>query len=164
MNRSHFEVFPELAGAGIRLRRVVADDASSIREITFYDGIGAATVEEAAAMIQRIDQDYAKGNTLHWGICLSDDDEIVGTCGYYRGFPADTGEIGYVLQESCRGQGIMNRALKLIVEFGFTELDLAQIVAYTDRRNAASIAVLERLGFDLADARDETLKYERVVP
>lgn len=115
-------------------------------------------------MLGRIDQDYAQGSTLHWGICVGEDQEVVGTCGFYRGFPADTGEIGYVLRESYRGKGIMNRALELIVEFGFTELGLLRIVAYTDRCNAASIAVLDRLGFELVDVRDEDLEYARVAP
>lgn len=91
--------------------------------------------------------DFARGETVHWGICGRDGREILGTCGYYRGFADNTGEIGYILSDAHRGQGIMTEAVRLVVEFGFRVMKLSRIIAITDPEKAGSIAVLERAGF-----------------
>lgn len=145
--RHRFGDFPMLAGSGVVLRRVTAPDLAAIREISFYDGIPAASDAEALAILERIERDYASGDSIHWGICLQESDELVGTCGFYRGYPDNVGEIGYVLRPGFRGRGIMSAALALVVRFGFERMGLDGIVAYTDADNTASIGVLERLGF-----------------
>jgi len=56
-------------------------------------------------------------------------------------------ELGYLLVAAARGRGVMSRAVRLLVGWGFAELDLARIQAMTHPDNAASARVLERLGF-----------------
>lgn len=73
---------------------------------------------------------------------------MVGTCGYYRGFIGDVGEIGYVLGEGSRGQGLITESVRLAVDFGFDVMKLAKVVAFTNAENPSSIAVLRRCGFE----------------
>ncbi|MBW2195777.1 MAG: GNAT family N-acetyltransferase, partial [Deltaproteobacteria bacterium] len=89
-----------------------------------------------------------------------DNNELVGTCGYYRGFAENSGEIGYLLNSSYRGFGIMTEAIKLIVAFGFERLKLNTIIAYTNLSNPASLAVLKRVGFTKVNSDLADLKFE----
>ena len=147
--RAHtaFATVPVLANDYVTLRALTLDDVPFVREISFYDGVAATTDEEAAGMLQRIQGDMARGTSLHWGICLAGSAEVVGTCGFYRGFANGVGEIGYVLREAYRGRGIATGALRLVVAFGLGAMGLRSVVAYTSPKNLASRAVLARLGF-----------------
>lgn len=136
-----------LADERVRLRQITASDAADIEEITFYDGVPAKSVNDVIKMLALIEKDRARGEALHWGISLAASPTVVGTCGFYRGFAAQVGEVGYVLREDYRGKGIMTAALRLVVAYGFDELGLTSVVAYTEPDNAASIAVLDRVGF-----------------
>jgi RimJ/RimL family protein N-acetyltransferase len=56
------------------------------------------------------------------------------------------GEVGYVLHPDHQGYGYATEATALLLRLGFEELGLHRIVGRLDARNAASAAVLERLG------------------
>ena len=56
------------------------------------------------------------------------------------------GEIGYVFHPDHHGRGYATEAAGLLMRLGFEELGLHRIVGRLDARNAASAAVLERLG------------------
>lgn len=157
-----FATFPALSSEQLTLRRVVPADAPDIREISFYDGVAATTDEEAIAILEHIERDYQRGDSLHWGICLRDADEVVGTCGFYRGYPDNVGEIGYILREAYRGRGLMTAAIRLVLAFGLDEMRLDGIVAYTDRSNEASHAVLTRSGFQEVPSDREQSKFTLV--
>ena len=138
---------PVLSGLGLTLRGVVASDVATIRPISFYDGHAARDDDDAAQMLRRIHGDVARGESLHWGICLQGSDEVTGTVGFYRGFGGGTGEVGYVLREAYRGRGIMTRAVRIVVAYGLGPLGLTRVEALTDVDNTASRAVLMRAGF-----------------
>lgn len=157
--KHQFTTFPTLSNDQLLLRRIVPSNAGSIRDLSYYDGVPATSDQEALVILEKIEQDYARGDTVHWGICLQGSDAVVGTCGFYRGYPDNVGEIGYVLRETYRGRGIMTSALKLALAFGLEEMKLGGIVAYTDATNIASISVLERLGFRAVPSDLEGLKF-----
>lgn len=148
--RHRFDAFPVLSNDRLLLRRVVASDAAVVREISFYDVVPATSDREATAMLERIDRDYRRGESVHWGICMRGSAEVVGVCGFYRGYPDDVGEVGYALRKAYRGRGIMTSALRLVVAFGLEDMKLAGIVAYAEPANVASAGVLERSGFERA--------------
>lgn len=150
---------PTLIGAGVVLRAVRADDVGAIVPISFYDGRAARDEADAAAMLERIRADVARGESLHWGICVGGSDLVVGTVGFYRGFSDGTGELGYVLSEAFRGSGIMTRAVAAVVAYGLGPLGLSRVEAMTDRDNLASQAVLRRVGFRLVDETGPTWRF-----
>lgn len=63
-------------------------------------------------------------------------------------------ELGYWLAEPFWGKGIMTKAVKEIVEYGFKNFDLTRIFARPFGTNLGSQKVLERAGFQL-EARFE---------
>ena len=58
-------------------------------------------------------------------------------------------EIGYVLNPAFTGNGYATEAVVGLIDYLEKSLDLHRITAYVDERNAASIKLLEALGFRL---------------
>ncbi|GGA46703.1 GNAT family N-acetyltransferase [Paenibacillus physcomitrellae] len=55
--------------------------------------------------------------------------------------------LGYKLDEEERNKGYMTEALQAMIDYGFRELGLHRIEANIMPRNAASLAVVHKLGF-----------------
>jgi [ribosomal protein S5]-alanine N-acetyltransferase len=159
-----FEEAPMLSSHRLVLREIEPNDLPSIMEISVYDGAYATSEAEASHVLEKIKADCATGEAVHWGICLKETDEVVGTCGYYRGYPGNVGEIGYVLRPAYRGRGIMTEAVKLVVDFGLGTMKLSTIVAYTSPANLASIGVLTRAGFHEVRSERDDLKFVKHRP
>ncbi|MDN3581740.1 GNAT family N-acetyltransferase [Mucilaginibacter flavus] len=76
-------------------------------------------------------------------------DELAGVIGIdfrediYRKAPL----IGYWLGEQYWGEGIMTKAVKLVVDYAFTNLDIERLQAGILGNNPASMRVLEKAGF-----------------
>lgn len=129
--------------------------------ISYYDAVQAKTTQEAALMQERINEDYKKGESIHWGIADKDTDEIKGTCGFYRGFANDSGELGCILLPQYRGLGIMSSALELVIDYGFYTMALQIIFAITTEDNVKAIHLLKKLQFTQSDENDGVeIKYE----
>jgi len=73
----------------------------------------------------------------------------VGNIGLHKGTDVyrKSAEIGYFLGEPYWGKGIMTRAVQLICEYGFANLDIVRIHAGIFSFNPASMRVLEKCGF-----------------
>lgn len=161
MNLPPFDTYPTVEADQIILRQILPSDISGIVEISFYDAKQARTITEAIEMQARIDRDYLSGNSIHWAIVDKASKKVVGTCGYYRGFDNETGELGCVLLTAFRGQGYMTMALKAAITFGFTHIGLKRIRAITSIQNPKAIQLLHRLGFkQVVVAGDDDVEYE----
>jgi ribosomal-protein-alanine N-acetyltransferase len=118
-------MFPQLSDARILMRALTIADIPQAIEISFYDGKPAENLETAISMQEQIDKDYSDGNTVHWGIFEQGSGLLVGTCGYYRGFANNSGELGCILLPKFRGQGYMSAALRLAIQFGIESMKLS---------------------------------------
>jgi [ribosomal protein S5]-alanine N-acetyltransferase len=154
----HFELspFPLLRTPRLLLRRITAADAPALRELRSDEAVlrfigkePTATLQEAQALIERMDASLAKNEGIMWGLApLDDEARLVGTCGLWRLDPENhRGEVGYLLHPSCWGKGLMGEALTAVCRHGFEQLHLHSIEAHVDPANAASTRVLERAGF-----------------
>ena len=153
--------YPSLNAGDIVLRQIGPGEIDDIVEISFYDGQPAASATEALDMLERIHRDYRAGNSIHWGIADRDSNTIAGTCGYYRGFENESGELGCVLREVFRGKGIMTRAMYAAIDFGFSVIGLQRITATTTKQNSRAIKLLERLQFvRIAELEGDVIEYE----
>lgn len=72
---------------------------------------------------------------------------------------AKNAELGYWLGEPFWGKGIITAAVKQMVEYGFSTLDITRIFARPFGTNKASQKVLEKAGFKL-EARFEKTFYK----
>ena len=157
LQRPPFNFFPILKNHRIILRDVQEADLQHLVEISFYEGIPAKDLNDAQIMNERIRADYLNGNSVHWIISSILSGEILGTCGFYRGFQDGIGEIGYVLIKTHQGQGYMGEAVSLMLCFGWKELRLKQIRGVTSQDNPSSISVLKKAGFKLLEAKDNEM-------
>lgn len=140
-------IAPALTTPRLSLRDARPSDAAPLLEVTFYDGLAARDVAEAAAVLERIRGDQDAGETLHWVVCLREGRTPIGTVGFYRGFAGGAGELGYVLASAFRGRGLGGEAAAAACAYGFDGLGLERIVAWTEPGNVPSRRLLERLGF-----------------
>ena len=138
---------PTLLTQRLRLRQILPTDMDYLYPISFYDGLPIHSEEGIRNKLAKINEDIQSGNSLHWGIELTENSVLIGTVGFYRGFMNKTGEIGYILNEAYRRKGYMVEAVTRVVEFGFTELRLDKIKAYTMEDNIASVQLLLKAGF-----------------
>lgn len=156
-----YDIYPSISDEKIVLRQILASDIQDLIEISFYDSIQAKTIEEATEIQKKIDNDYKTGNSIHWGIVDKATNNIVGTCGYYRGLGKGVGELGCVLLPQYRGQGFMSQAMQLAINFGLKTIGLMRVKAITTKQNGKAIQLLERLNFiKIADLQDDEIEYE----
>ncbi|WP_026461262.1 GNAT family N-acetyltransferase [Adhaeribacter aquaticus] len=156
-----YNSFPNISGDKVLLRQILTADIKDLVEISFYDSVQATTVQQATEMLSKINRDYLDGNSIHWGISDKLTDNIVGTCGYYRGLDKGEGELGCVLLPQYRGQGFMTFAMSLAIEFGLNIMGLNRIWALTSQQNQDAIKLLERLNFvRIADWDGSEIEYE----
>ncbi|RTY89135.1 GNAT family N-acetyltransferase [Flavobacterium sp. GT3R68] len=161
MNLPPYAIFPIISGENISLRPILTSDIPDIIEISFYDSVQAKTVLQATEMQSKINRDYDNGNAIHWGIAENTTNFIIGTCGYYRGFDKETGELGCVLLPQFRGKGYMTAAMQLAIDFGLNNMGLKQIRAVTTKQNTNAIKLLERLHFiKISDLSYDEIEYE----
>lgn len=146
-HRPPFFEFPILKSDRILLRDIRMDEAASIQEILFYNQKAADTVAEAKKILAKVDLNYRDGSGINWGIVIPETNEIVGTIGFYRGFENETGEIGFVTKEKFRRKGYTFEAVQKLVAFGYHQMQLNQITAFTNPENFASQNLLKRAGF-----------------
>lgn len=57
------------------------------------------------------------------------------------------GEIGILMRREASGRGLASKALKLVEDYAFAELDLHRLAADIDPDNAASLSLFLRAGF-----------------
>lgn len=95
--------------------------------------------------------EYQQGEALHLG--LRREGRLRGVVGFNHMERGGEGELGYWLDESLQGSGIMTRACAALVDHGFQSLCLDRIIILCDPRNQRSRRIAERLGFTLEKPR-----------
>ncbi len=94
-------------------------------------------------------------NEHRWILNLKQNAQKIGTCGFHCWNPNEsTVEIGYDLLEQYTGQGYMNEALKAIIAFAKTSMNIRVIHACIYTENTKSINLAVRNGFVLTGATD----------
>jgi RimJ/RimL family protein N-acetyltransferase len=63
-------------------------------------------------------------------------------------------EIGWAISDQYRNRGFATEAAQALVDYGFTELGLARIVAFTEKDNDASLRVMRKIGMRVGQSLD----------
>ena len=79
------------------------------------------------------------------------DGRVIGKAGFWN-LP----DVGYILHPDCWGQGLAAEAVGAAIDHVFETRDLDMLTADVDPENAASIRLLERLGFMPAGSAERT--------
>lgn len=149
--------FPVLETERLVLREITLDDAGfwlrnfsdpSVVERTAFEP-PADLAAAKAELIQYAVRPFERGTGIRWGIALRPSNELVGTLGYHEWMRegAHRARAGYDLLPEYRRRGIMTEAMRAILVYGFETMTLNRVEALIDPSNAASIRLVEKLGF-----------------
>ena len=102
-----------------------------------------------AAYAQKVYRLYGYGT---WGIFSKEDGKLIGRAGFepYTG-QDDAMHFGYLIHPARRRQGYAYEACAAILNYGQEMLGFPKIAAETVKENAASAALLKKLGFELRE-------------
>lgn len=128
------------------LRPFEATDAEGLHsylgdeEVVRYEPYGVMTPEECRLEAARRASDEA-----FWAVCLADG-TLIGNLYLSGADEFGTREIGYVLAREHWHHGYAEEAARKLMAYAFEWLGTRRIIALCDTRNAASRALMERLG------------------
>lgn len=139
----------------IRWREMAQEDwpdvhtYASMEIVCQYQPWGPNTKEETLIFMEAVLQDAKKKPRSRFTFAIFEQ-ETATMIGSGEITIRDTinreGEIGYIFHPDYWGQGYATEVARLLVNFGFDELNLHRIYATCDPRNGASAKVLEKLG------------------
>ena len=109
-----------------------------------FDGAALSAAEVAETIEESIGDFAARGFGV-WLIELGSTADLIGTAGL-RPLGSSGLEIFYSLAPGAWGHGYATEAARAVVEYGLGPLGLPEVLAEVDEGNAASVAVVKRLG------------------
>jgi len=160
MKIPEFSTYPTLMTERLILREVRLADAADVlvfrgdAYVQRFNSEPLKTIEEAVLFIQEAQQQRATQAGFGWGITLRGEDRVLGGVSlhswshYHR-----RAEVGYDLARARWGQGIGTEAVRAVLHFGFSQLNLNRIEAATIADNHESVNLLKKLGFTLEGIR-----------
>ena len=164
-----FSVFPILNTERLLLRALESTDAEEVFALRSDDNINkyinrhkAQTIDDAYQFIERIKQNTTNNLSLLWVIELKNDHSFAGSILLWNlNAEKDEAEIGYELLPRYHGKGIINEALKAVLDLAFNTLQIATIVAVVQKDNIPSLKVLEKYNFVFrAEVEDNLQEFE----
>ncbi|TDE02118.1 GNAT family N-acetyltransferase [Flavobacterium hiemivividum] len=162
----NFESFPEIKSEGLILRKIEESDAAVILYLRSDETINqfierpehrkTKTVAQAIQFISEITENFRNSKSLTWGIMYKNEPQLIGSICLWNFSENNTiAEVGYDLNPAFQNKGIMTEALKCVVKFGFNELELDKIEAFTHHKNESSKKLLEKNGFHFMENRKD---------
>lgn len=145
-----------LTGGAVQLREFTPDDAEQAfplvgdDRVTQWLSFDSRSPAEAATMVNGIvERTRLEPRTEYYlAVTLLEGDEVIGFARLgFNGVKA--AKLGYAIHADHWGHGYATDAARTLIDFGFAELGLHRISAAIGPDNAASIAVIKRLGFAL---------------
>jgi len=163
--------FQELETNRLILRRLEETDWEMIlylrsdKEVNkFVNRQSAETKEKALAFIARTNNDIKKGQLFQWCISLKNSPAMIGNIVLWN-FSKDrkTAEVGYDLSPEFQGKGIMDEAMKAVLDFGFNQLKLEMVEAFTSKLNESSKKLLLRNHFKRNASRKDSADEDNII-
>jgi RimJ/RimL family protein N-acetyltransferase len=146
----------EIRTERLLLREFVADDWEAVlryqrdaRYLRYYPWENRGE-KDARGFVQMFlgQQQQNPRRRFQLAITLPGTHELIGNCGVRMADDSDhEADIGYELSHEWWGHGYATEGSAAMVDFGFRELGVHRVVARCVADNAASVRVLQRLGF-----------------
>ena len=150
----------------LQLRSISLEDREFIfshfsdEEVTryLYDAEPLTEMEGADEIIQAYLQPEPRP-CHRWILIRKADGAKLGTCGFHNWYP-DQGrvEVGYDLKKEYWGMGYMQEAMKEILAFAETRMQVREICAIIYVDTPGSIRLAEKLGFKITGSAKEVFR------
>lgn len=163
---------PVLESDRLRLRPLAPSDAGAIFEHFHNPQVAAGhgivpwdDPSKGEAYIRWYAQALSNSEACRWVITPIEQDRLIGSIGLHQISPEHyRGEIGYDLQPAFWRQGLATEAVRAVLQICFTQIGFHRIEAIVDPDNAASAALLKKVGFQFeGDLRERFFDGERFV-
>ena len=146
---------PTLRGSRVLLRWMTSDDVDALLEIFGDERVVRYTSipklrdrNEAHHFHAEIESFFRQRTLFQWGLARVEDGRLLGSCTLSDiCWEHQRAEVGFALGWAHWGQGFMREALPLLLRHAFEGLGINRLEADVDPRNAASLHLLEKLGF-----------------
>jgi ribosomal-protein-alanine N-acetyltransferase len=163
MTDKKFAPFPVLKTRRLLLRQLRRSDDHEILALRSNDNVNkyldrqpSKSIDDARNFIDTINENVQCDNSIYWAITMNGADNVIGTVCLFNFLEnSSRAEIGYELLPDFQGKGLMQEALSAVINFGFQQVGLQVIEAYTRFENQHSISVLEKLHFRGDSAADK---------
>ncbi len=121
---------------------------SDPQSMKYWSNQPISNIDDALIILKEDLESDAQGNSMCWSLIPNGQDSMIGKCILFQFSQQNRrAEIGFILNHNYWRQGLMQQALEAIIEFAFKTLKLHRIEADVDMENAASLGLLEKLGF-----------------
>lgn len=113
--------------------------------------------QDVLNFIEKIINGVNDEKCYYWCITKQQSNKLIGTISLWN-FSDDkkTAEIGYDLHPKYHGQGIMSEALRGVLHYGFKELKIEKLEAFTHFENMSSVNLLLKSKFKKAEKPIDT--------
>lgn len=140
---------PILEAPGVVLRPLEIADAEALfaahGDPETHRFWSSAAHRDVAQTARYIEETLAAPTTRAWAITESGG-EALGRVALFV-VRDGIGELGIIMRREATGRGLASKAVKLVEEFAFGELDMHRLVADIDPDNTSSLSLFLRAGF-----------------
>lgn len=130
------------------VRRFMPADGNDFAEIltdpetVYYEPYAVFTQEQAIAEAEKLSHDERFFAVEHQAT-----GRMIGKLYFSNQDFCSTYEIGYTFNRKYWGQGYASEAVRTLMQYAFTEMQISRICAEADVKNKRSCHLLEKLGF-----------------
>jgi ribosomal-protein-alanine N-acetyltransferase len=147
--------FPVLTSHRLILRQLKNDDINELYNLRCNDIVNKylfrsvpKSIDVVKSFIAQIKNNIVSNKCAYWAISLKNSPLLIGTICYWNiDTEKETVEIGYELNPTYHGLGIMQEAIEKVIEYGFSVMQVTVITAFPDKKNKSSVKLLKRNGF-----------------
>ena len=170
----NIQIFPQIKTERLTLRKIEESDSDVIlflrsdktinKFIDRPENRRTKNISDAIKHIKKLNTETETSKSISWGITLNNNPKIIATslAPAFRDAGIPT-EVGYDLNPIFQRKGIMSEALNSVVNFGFIELNIDMIEAFTHIQNENSKKLLEKNGFHFNENRKDNDNLSNVV-
>lgn len=149
-------LFPSLASPRLLLRSFADTDLMHVYQglshpdVIPYYGVSFDSPEAAKAQMAFYKNLEETGTGIWWAVCSPDNRQFYGAGGLSSLSKVHRkAEVGFWLLPEYWGKGLLQEAMTLICNYGFTELNLHRIEGFVETENERCKKAIEKAGFAL---------------
>lgn len=155
MARNASDAFPVLATKRLRLRQFADRDLPALHAcfgdetaMRYWNTPACRSEAETGRWLKWLAKITSPYDYLAWAVADKRADRCIGMVNYHHREARNARlEIGYILAPAGQGRGLATEAVEALVGYCIEELGTHRIEALIHPDNAASIRLVERLGF-----------------
>ena len=161
-----FQPFPEIETDRLLLRKIKVSDVNEVLFLRSNETVNEFIIRpenrktknqaDALEFIEMIISEIEENKSISWEITVKNNPKMIGSiCLWNFSNNLKTAEVGYSLYPEFQNKGIMSEALKSVIDYGFNELKLDKIEAFTHSKNEPSKKLLEKNGLQINHNRKD---------